>query len=412
MKNVTLLLIAIMFSLGLHAQRINDSAVYGTSYANQVHYKLDDGSRTTSPLGNWDFQIYTDLFEESVIINGGSGAQLYAPTNNDTSDWASLDTAGMAAIYNSDTSWTEGAFEAEATGHPDYGWGYYTSMGNLTGQKVYVLKTVYGNWKKIWIKSLSGFGTVYTILIADLDGSNLQTATIDKSAYNTKQFFYYDVENDSIRDMEPAKGDWDLVFRRYQAGVGPGLYYPATGVLHNIGVQVAEASGIDPETVTDNGLTYSTEINTIGYDWKSQMLAIDTTRAYFVRDLDGDIWKLVFTGFESGFSPPQTGTAFFWKELVSPATGIQLPEGGISEFSVYPNPANVSSQVIFSAEENTEGRLEVISTSGQVVKSFEVNVQQGLNNYQLATEGFPEGIYIVRLSAGAGSLSKQLLIMR
>jgi hypothetical protein len=285
-------------------------------------------------------------------------------------------------------------------------------MGNLTGQKIYVLKTVNGLWKKVWIKELSGFGSVYTMLIANLDGSNPQTAVIDKSNYNTKQFFYYDVENDSIRDVEPARGDWDLVFRRYQASVGPGFYYPANGVLHNIGVEVAEATGVDPETVTDNGLNYSTEINTIGYDWKNQMLVVDTARAYFVRDLDGDIWKLVFTGFESGFSPPQTGTAFFWKELISPATGIQLVEGGISEYTVYPNPANASSQVIFRAEESATSRIEVINTAGQVVQSYAVNANQGLNNYRIVTENLSEGIYVIRLSNGVESVSKQLLIVR
>jgi hypothetical protein len=42
MKNVSLLAILVFLNLSLLAQRIMDSAVYGPSYANQVHYQLDD----------------------------------------------------------------------------------------------------------------------------------------------------------------------------------------------------------------------------------------------------------------------------------------------------------------------------------------------------------------------------------
>ncbi len=405
----TLIAIAI-FSLTSEAQRINDSAVYGMAYANQVHYQLDDGSRTTSSQTNWDFQIYTDLFEESIIINGGNGAQLYSPANDDTTDWATLDTTGMSPLYNSDTSWTEGAFESEATGHPDYGWGDYSSMGNLTGKRIFVLKTVSGTWKKVWIKELRGFGTVYDIRIADLNGSNDTTVSIDKSAYPTKQFFYYEVESNTVRDMEPAKGDWDLIFRRFQTTVAPGQTYPVTGVLHNIGVSVAEAQGVDPETVTDQGLTYTTAINEIGYDWKSSMLVIDTARAYFVRDLDGDIWKLVFTGFASGFSPPMTGTAFFWKELVTPATGIQSVNGVTSEFTLYPNPAVNSSNILFNSDESIAGTIEVFDLSGRAVMTYEVEIQEGLNNFRISTESLSSGNYIVRLSNGLESIQEQLFV--
>ena len=52
---------------------------------------------------------------------------------------AQLDTTGLSGwkqMYNSLDSWEEGAFNAHATGHPDYGWcTYNTITHNLEGEK-------------------------------------------------------------------------------------------------------------------------------------------------------------------------------------------------------------------------------------------------------------------------------------
>ena len=65
------------------------------------------------------------------------------------------------------------------------------------------------------IKSFKTSGLA-TFSIADLDGSNLVTKTVNRSTYNTKRHFYFDIEGDSIIDSEPVKDQWELVFRGLQ----------------------------------------------------------------------------------------------------------------------------------------------------------------------------------------------------
>jgi len=89
-----------------------------------------------------------------------SGSQLYCYPTGDTSDWESVDTVGMNSwkvLYNSPENWEDGAFNRNATGHPDYGWGVYNTVThNVTGDSIYVIK-VGNELKKLWIikKSLN-----------------------------------------------------------------------------------------------------------------------------------------------------------------------------------------------------------------------------------------------------------------
>src|SRR5690606_40554013 len=78
------------------------------------------------------------------------------------------------------------------------------------------------------------------------------------------------IQSLSLHDALPisAENAWDMVFRKYVTDVGGGMMYGVTGTLHNPNVTVAkneEPSG-NPDP---NNLTYSEEINTIGYDWKT-----------------------------------------------------------------------------------------------------------------------------------------------
>ena len=59
-------------------------------------------------------------------------------------------------IHNSDTNWFIGAFDKNSTSMFDMGWGIYNMVTHfVTGDSLYAIKTVNGNWKKLEFKNMS-----------------------------------------------------------------------------------------------------------------------------------------------------------------------------------------------------------------------------------------------------------------
>ena len=116
--------------------------------------------------------------------------------------------------------------------------------------------------------------------------------SIPASNYADKNFIYYSLDNNLVIDREPNKNSWDITFTKYltpypfQGGFTP---YSVTGILHNIGVSVAQVDNISsPFTYSDySSHTFSNMINTIGFDWKQfggMGYVILNDRCYFIRD--------------------------------------------------------------------------------------------------------------------------------
>jgi hypothetical protein len=267
--------------------------------------------------------------------------------------------------------------------------------------------------KKIWIKSLDYY--VYTILIGNLDNSDEQTIIIDKELYNTKHFFYYDLENQQVVDTQPEAQEWDFVFKRYYA-LDSITYLPfnaVTGVLSNKNVQVAESRGVPVNTLTsDNGFTYSSYINTIGYDWKvydydNAVFNIISDLGYFVKTPFEDVYKLEFTGFAGG----STGRVDFKKTKLFPiAASVNNINTALSNLSVYPNPAENGTNILVSLKTEKSIVLSVYDLTGKQVFSSNVNATAGLNNFYLETVNFGKGFYFVKVSDGNSQLSQKLLV--
>jgi hypothetical protein len=223
---------------------------------------------------------------------------------------AQIDTSGITGwpqMYNSMASWEEGAFGINALGHPDYGWGVYNMISHgLTGDSIFVIKLPDESYKRLWIVSRTA-AAVYTIRIADLDGSNEKEVEIDMKMYADKQFLYYNLRGDSMVDEQPLAADWDLILTKFShTGLGG---YTVTGFLSNDGVTLSVFNAADSATAADATLADTTEwtdsISAIGNSWyKLQGMSIVPldTIVYFVKNDSGDIYKMQVTYFESGFS--------------------------------------------------------------------------------------------------------------
>src|SRR5690606_37705936 len=140
---------------------------------------------------------------------------------------------------------------------------------------------------------------------------------------------------------EPESAGWDLYFTRYTEMINMGggeIPYVVTGVLINEDVQAVRVDSVDQENYEDyQNHTLTTVKNTIGYDWKSYnsdegAYVVDDSTVFFVADRSGNIWKLVFTGFDNA-----EGSFILSKQLLE-TTSIAEGLETIASVTTYPNP--------------------------------------------------------------------------
>jgi hypothetical protein len=312
MKKIVYIILIVMLIAGLNSCKKESSSLVtmsetislGAGYADDVFYRLSDGLITTEPRSNWDIAFSVSSRESAILTNGTSGVELKAYPVAPGWSWATaIDTAGYytwAPLYNSDTTWVDGAFNMNATGHPNYGWAEYDMIThNLTGVSLYIIKTRNGSFKKIWIEQKLSVAQKYTFRYSDLDGSNEKNVIMDLAGKN-KNFVYYSLETDSEVDREPDADKWDIVFTKY---IDKSINYPVTGVLQNVGVTAQESTDTDPDSEVMPTSNYLTVMSTIGSDWKiidmvTYQYSIDETRVFFIKDLNDNIYRIRFTSFE------------------------------------------------------------------------------------------------------------------
>jgi hypothetical protein len=382
-------------------------------YANQVYYELSSGTKTISNSTNWDLQFSSNLMSGSIRINGGQGVELFKANTSDTANFATstIDTSSLTNQYDGYLSWEQDAFTAQATGHPNYGWGIYTGAGNLTGIKVYVIKLTSGVLKKIWIRNFIASGNII-FSIADLDGSNMTTKTLNRSTYSTKRFFYYDVENDSILDSEPAKASWDFVFRKYSKMVAPGTYYNVTGALTNANIGVAQVDNTPTADAKTNYSNYSLDssINILGYDWKSFNMStfswdITDSLSYIIKNYNEDVWQVIFTG-TTGSSQ---GKMYFTKEKIAT---VSLEENTpVLNVGVYPNPTSSVLNINFELVNSSfPAMINLFDMNGRVVKMISNDFQNsGFNQLKTDISELQSGVYFLQIKSGSNSITKRVV---
>ena len=290
----------------------NETVTMGTGYANDIYYRLSDGLSTTVSRTNWDIGFSVSSREASILVNNSSGVVL-KEYPGEVLAWVSgaVDTAGYkgwSELYNSDTTWTIGAFNMNATEHPNYGWGEYSAIThNLAGVAMYIIKTRAGNCYKIWIENKLSVSQTYSVKYSNLNGENEHSVVIDAAGKN-KNFVYYSIDDNSLVDREPDTDKWDLVFTKW---IDNTIQYPVTGVLQNFDITASDVTSEDPEATEFPVDGFKTDISTIGADWKSfnmntMSYEIDPVRVFFVKDLNDKVYRIIFTSF-AGSSTGEVG---------------------------------------------------------------------------------------------------------
>ena len=408
MKYTLTIITLILFYISPQAQTVQISM--GNNYANQVFYSMQNGEIKNISNDNWDLAFTTDQYASTIRTNDGKGVELYTYHLGDTSDWQNINVSITnnlsSGMYNSEISWYDGAFENNSLGHPDYGWGVYNMINhNVTGDSLYIIKTINGNWKKIWIQELTTAGE-YVFKFANLDGSNEITQSILKTNYTDKNFIYFSIDQNTIIDREPISSEWDITFTKYISPV-QATPYPVTGVLINSSTEVAKATGVtDPLTYFDySNHNFNNEINSIGYDWKSYQgsFVVDANRCYFIKDKNENIWRLVFNSFD-GMS---TGNIEFNTELIFNTSSVNINK--TNSLNVFPNPTAQNTNLIFDFEE--ECLINIYDISGLKVYTKQLN-SGGLELINLPTENFDAGLYFLVVYKENRVLAKEKLIVQ
>lgn len=401
----------LFISLNLFSQ--NQSISLLPSYTNQSFYSLENGEVANLNNTDWDLAFSTATMSSSIRINAGMGTELYSYPLGDTTDWNTFNSSNLSnwlPIYNSDTNWFVGAFDKNSTSMFDMGWGMYSMITHhVTGDSLYAIKTIGGDWKKLWIQKLAN--DEYSFKYANLDGTNEINTSVSKLNYSDKNFIYYSLDQNSVLDREPNSIDWDITFTKYITLV-QGMPYGVTGVMSNEGVQVAQVDNLpDPNSYSDYSQhLMNTEINTIGYDWKSFDMStfsysVEPYRCYFVKDLQDKVWRIIFTSFEGS----STGNIEFNTQEITSSTSISELQSDISTFEIYPNPITDNNLTIVFDNSFNETHLEIFTVTGKQV--FDKNINgAGFQAKSFSLPNLDKGLYIVSISSRGNSLQKKLLI--
>ena len=404
-----LILILINFNVLAQTQTIS----LQPSYANQSFFSLENGEVANLDNTDWDLAFSTATMSSSIRINGGMGTELYQYPLGDTTDWNSFNSSNISSwlpIHNSDTNWFLGAFDKNSTSMFDMGWGMYSMITHyVTGDSLYAIKTVGGNWKKLWIQQLAN--DEYSFKYANLDGSNEINTTVQKTNYTDKNFVYFSLDQNVILDREPISQDWDITFTKYITPV-QGMAYGVTGVLSNSGIKVAQVDNLaDPNSYNDYSQhPMMTEINSIGYDWKSFDMStfsysVEPYRCYFLKDLNDKVWRIVFNSFEGS----STGIIEFNTEEMTSSTSISNLNNDISSFSIYPNPTAGNNLTVVFENSSKTTELNIFDITGKNVYQ-ELFEGIGFQAKSINLPNLNNGVYIVSFSSKGSIFQKKLVV--
>jgi hypothetical protein len=393
---------------------VNDTVIMSPGYANEVYYSMANGKGMIAPRDSWDIAFRTSLRSSSILINDGAGVTLWSYRKTDTTGWNSVDTTGLSIwtpMYNDPDNWENGAFSRHAGSFPDYGWGKYNEVTHdLVGDSIFIIKLRDASFRKIWIVRKKSVQDIYIFKYTNLDGSHEQQISLDLNSVIDRDFYGFSLETNSGVDFEPPRTDWDILFTKYMSVQPDGTPYPVTGVLSNDGVKskAFHHTSLDYSQWWVN--PWDSIRSSIGYEWKSFDMntftyKVEDSLVYFVRSLQGDVYKLIFTKFEGS----ATGVIVFEKEKIS-NVGINdqvLQKTGIS---IYPNPAREFINVSLLKSSPEDQTITLRDMTGSVLYTNKLSGSQQKTTIDVSN--LTSGVYFITVGTDSGSSCKKLVISR
>lgn len=266
------------------------SADMNEDYKWQLYYHLQTQRIVGRNLRtDWDLGLEASPGGYHVILNA---ARMMAARELPQTELAQVswqDTTGFGAGKKAD----------HAAGSLDS-----TAIGDWRGKgKVYLVANNEGDFYKVQFQEVSTAS--YRLRFSNMKTGQTDSLEVVKdSAYN---FAFVSLKERRKMQVEPPKKDWDLAFSVYTHYFPvEQIFYSVTGCLLNRYQTTAVAdSTVDFASITYNDLMryqFSSDINTIGYDWKEYSFATGSyvvfpRKNYVVRTAAGKYFKLHFIDF-------------------------------------------------------------------------------------------------------------------
>ncbi|NNC83302.1 MAG: hypothetical protein HKN79_06970 [Flavobacteriales bacterium] len=202
--------------------------------------------------------------------------------------------------------------------------GYQTALEDWTTEEVYIIDrgfdeagSALGRYK---LQILGADADSYSVRYAPLGSGDSVEQNIPKDLDRNHVQLSFDA---GVRFLEPPKEDWDLLFSHYtfyfEEEEIP--YLVAGALLNPHQVQAQSLEEYDFEAIDADyldGIALSDQRDIIGYDWKYFDLDSETysivDNAYVIRTVEGNRYKLQFTGFVDAFG--ERGAPSFRAALV------------------------------------------------------------------------------------------------
>lgn len=269
---------------------VTATADMGEDYRWQIYYRLSTNTIVGRNLKtDWDLGLEAAADGYHVILNAARMTTAVQLSKTDIGQVSWQDTTGFGNGRKTDNA--GGSLDS-------------TAIGDWRGQdRVYLLGNNEGAFYKVQFRSVSA--TAYKLRYGSLKETGIDSIEVSKdSLYN---FGFVSLKDHKVVQVEPPKDDWDLVFTGYtHFFVQEQLLYSVTGCLLNrYRTSAVMDSTIDFAQITHNDLTrytFSTQINTIGYNWKeysfnSGSYVVFPRMNYIIHDRSGVYFKLHFVDF-------------------------------------------------------------------------------------------------------------------
>lgn len=407
MKKLTITL-ALLTALSIQSKLVTqqaDTVSTAQNYVNRVYYSLDNNIVHSENNQTWDIALSCHglgAAGAAILINEASSFVYNTPY--DTGVWNTFDTTGSYTwkqLLNSDTTWTNGAFNTYrgAAGLYDMGWGILNPNNNhLTfGDSIYLVKLHDGSFRKLVITSLKT--GVWEINYANLNGSNPQQLTVTKANYPKRNFVYLSLVNNQVYDLEPDNDTWELLFIKHREFIN-NMYVSVAGILNNKNVWSAKAHLPDYATAMNTETaqtTFTKNISNIGFEWKkfsSQTgWKVYDTIAYFVYNYDSTMfYRIVFTEF-GGMA---NGNYIFNKTLLKNLSVASFRHN-LKTLSVYPNPSNGYFSILADVRQANEYEVLFHNLQGQMVYSNKISLAAGVHHLPVSASHLSSGMYLLTL---------------
>jgi hypothetical protein len=147
----------------------------------------------------------------------------------------------------------------------------------------------------------------------------------------------------------------------------------------------------------------------IGWEWKtySNGYTVVDPLVYFVQDLQGKIFKLIFKEFKGS----STGRIVLQKELISITTGIDEVEKSGFNATVYPNPVSDVMNLVINPGKSRNALVSLLDISGRTVLTRRYDLQpEDLSTLQIPVSGLPSGIYMLKIQSGSNVISRKVVV--